>query len=154
MHKKLGIIAGGGAIPQDLINFCKENKRDYFVIAIEGNADKALIDDSIPHAWIRIGQAGTGFKKLAEEKVEEVIMIGTIKRPTLKDLVPDMRRHMIRKGSEQLVETYLQRRSLGKQCSDLVKNRRFSADFLRRNAAYLNKDALAYCVSVRKINLK
>ena len=35
MHKKLGIIAGGGAIPQDLINFCKENKRDYFVIAIE-----------------------------------------------------------------------------------------------------------------------
>ena len=91
MHKKLGIIAGGGAIPQDLINFCKENKRDYFVIAIEGNADKALIDDSIPHAWIRIGQAGTGFKKLAEEKVEEVIMIGTIKRPTLKDLVPDMR---------------------------------------------------------------
>ena len=70
------------------------------------------------------------------------------------DLVPDMRRHMIRKGSEQLVETYLQRRSLGKQCSDLVKNRRFSADFLRRNAAYLNKDALAYCVSVRNINLK
>lgn len=61
------------------------------MIAIEGNADKALIDDSIPHAWIRIGQAGTGFKKLAEEKVEEVIMIGTIKRPTLKDLVPDMR---------------------------------------------------------------
>lgn len=70
------------------------------------------------------------------------------------DLVPDMRRHMIRKGSEQIVETYLQRRSLGKQCSDLVKNRRFSADFLRRNAAYMNKDALAYCVSVRKINLK
>ena len=70
------------------------------------------------------------------------------------DLVPDMRRHMIRKGSEQLVETYLQRRSLGKRCSDLVKNRRFSADFLRRNAAYLNNFALAYCVSVRKINLK
>ena len=70
------------------------------------------------------------------------------------ELVPDMRRHMVRKGAEPLVETYLQRRSLGKQCSDLVKNRRFSADFLRRNAAYLNKDALAYCVSVRKINLK
>ncbi len=91
MHKKLGIIAGGGAIPRDLIYFCKENKRDYFVIAIEGNADRDLIDETIPHAWIRIGQAGTGFKKLAEEKVEEVVMIGTIKRPTLKDLVPDMR---------------------------------------------------------------
>ena len=43
MHKKLGIIAGGGAIPQDLINFCKENKRDYFVIAIEGNADRKSV---------------------------------------------------------------------------------------------------------------
>ncbi len=91
MHKKLGIIAGGGAIPRDLINFCKENKRDYYVIAIDGNADRALVDDSVPHTWIRIGQAGTGFKKLAEEKVEEVVMIGTIKRPTVKDLVPDMR---------------------------------------------------------------
>lgn len=91
MHKKLGIIAGGGAIPRDLINFCKENNRAYYVIAIDGNADRALIDDSVPHTWIRIGQAGTGFKKLAEEKVEEVVMIGTIKRPTVKDLVPDMR---------------------------------------------------------------
>lgn len=91
MTKKLGIIAGGGAIPRDLIDFCRNNKRNYFVIAIEGNADKELIDDTIPHIWIRIGQAGTGFKKLAEEKVEEVVMVGTIQRPTIKDLVPDMR---------------------------------------------------------------
>lgn len=91
MTKKLGIIAGGGAIPRDLIDFCRNNKRDYYVIAIEGNADKELIDDTIPHIWIRIGQAGTGFKKLAEEKVEEVVMVGTIQRPTIKDLVPDMR---------------------------------------------------------------
>ena len=41
--------------------------------------------------WIRIGQAGTGFKKLHDEKVEEVIMIGTIKRPSFFDLLPDMR---------------------------------------------------------------
>ena len=91
MHKKLGIIAGGGDIPQMLIDFCKENNRDYFVIAIEGNAEKKLVDETVPHIWIRIGQAGTGFKKLAEEKVEEVVMIGTIKRPSIKDLVPDMR---------------------------------------------------------------
>ena len=58
MHKKLGIIAGGGAIPRDLINFCKENKRDYFVIAIEGNADRDLIDETIPHAWNRFQKAG------------------------------------------------------------------------------------------------
>lgn len=91
MAKKLGIIAGGGDIPKALINCCKNQKRDYFVVAIEGNADKNLIDDTVPHIWLRIGQAGTGFKKLAEEKVEEVVMIGTIRRPSFKDLVPDLR---------------------------------------------------------------
>ena len=126
MHKKLGIIAGGGAIPQDLINFCKENKRDYFVIAIEGNADKALIDDSIPHAWIRIGQAGTGFKKLAEEKVEEVIMIGTIKRPTLKDLVPGM---TVRGIHEVLPELLIKKGVLGK-----VKPSKQAKEDIRRAA--------------------
>ena len=30
-HRKLGIIAGGGSIPKKLIDFCKENGRDYFV---------------------------------------------------------------------------------------------------------------------------
>jgi len=91
MAKKLGIIAGGGDIPKALISQCKQQNRDYFVVAIEGNADKDLIDNTVPHIWIRIGQAGTGFKKLAEEKVEEVVMIGTIRRPSLKDLVPDLR---------------------------------------------------------------
>ena len=61
------------------------------MVAIEGNADKNLIDETVPHVWIRIGQAGTGFKKLAEEKVEEVVMIGTIRRPSFKDLIPDLR---------------------------------------------------------------
>ena len=91
MSKKLGIIAGGGDIPKALIEKCKEQNRDYFVVAIEGNADKNLIDETIPHVWIRLGQAGTGFKKLAEEKVEEVVMIGTIRRPSFKDLIPDLR---------------------------------------------------------------
>ena len=90
-HRKLGIIAGGGSIPKKLIDFCKENGRDYCVLAIEGNADKNLIDESIPHQWIRIGQAGTGFKRFHEEKVEDVVMIGTIRRPSFFDLVPDFR---------------------------------------------------------------
>ncbi len=90
-HKKLGIIAGGGGIPRKLIERCLAEKRDFFVLAIEGNADKNLITDDVPHKWIRIGQAGTGFKKLHDEKVEEIVMIGTIKRPTIKDLVPDLR---------------------------------------------------------------
>lgn len=89
--RKLGIIAGGGTIPQMLINRCREQNRPYFVLAIDGNADADFITDDIPHQWIRIGQAGTGFKRFAQEKVEDVVMIGTIKRPGFMELVPDLR---------------------------------------------------------------
>lgn len=90
--RKLGIIAGGGSIPKMLIKYCLKTGRDFFVLAIEGNAEADLIDDqNIPHQWIRIGQAGTGFKRFAEEKVKDVVMIGTIRRPGFFDLVPDLR---------------------------------------------------------------
>ena len=89
--KKLGIIAGGGILPQTIINHCQKNNRDFFVLAIENNADKEIFTPDIPHKWIRIGQAGTGFKVMKEQKVDEVVMIGTIHRPTLSDLVPDLR---------------------------------------------------------------
>ena len=89
--RKLGIIAGGGSIPALLVRHCQEQGRDFFVLAIEGNADKSFFNDNIPHQWIRIGQAGTGFKRLAEEKVQDVVMIGTIRRPSFFDLVPDLR---------------------------------------------------------------
>lgn len=90
-QNKLGIIAGGGILPRILINHCIKTKRDYFVLAIENNADKDLFSEDIPHKWIRIGQAGTGFKTLTDESVNEVIMIGTIHRPTISELVPDLR---------------------------------------------------------------
>ena len=90
-QKKLGIIAGGGTLPQTLINHCLQNKREFFVLAIENNADKAIFTEDIPHKWIRIGQAGTGFKLMHEQNVQEIVMIGTIHRPTLADLLPDLR---------------------------------------------------------------
>ena len=90
-QRKLGIIAGGGTIPQLLIQYCQAKQIPIFVLAIEGNADRAIFNDTIPHQWIRIGQAGTGFKRFGEEKVQDVVMIGTIHRPTLADLMPDLR---------------------------------------------------------------
>ncbi len=89
--RKLGIIAGGGSIPQMLINYVKKHQIPYFVLAIEGNADRAAFDEKVNHKWIRIGQAGTGFKFLKDEGVQDVVMIGTIHRPSFSELVPDLR---------------------------------------------------------------
>jgi hypothetical protein len=90
-NRKLGIIAGGGDLPKRVVDWCKENKRPYFVLAVKDNADENALKDEKNCVWLRIGQAGTGFKHFIDEDVKEVVMIGTIKRPTLAELVPDLR---------------------------------------------------------------
>lgn len=89
--RKLGIIAGGGELPAILVKFCEEQGLDYYVLAIKSNADETFFNKDIKHDWIRLGQIGTGFKHLKEQGVEDVVLIGTIKRPTLAELIPDMR---------------------------------------------------------------
>ena len=91
-NRKLGIIAGGGSIPKMLIEKCISQGIEFVVMAIEGNADKNLLKElEVPCKWIRIGQAGSGFKFFKDEKVNDVVMIGTIKRPSVFDIVPDLR---------------------------------------------------------------
>jgi len=41
MANKLGILAGGGELPGRIIEACKTRGRDFYVIAIEGQADAA-----------------------------------------------------------------------------------------------------------------
>lgn len=89
--RKLGIIAGGGELPEQLVKWCQKEQYPYYVLAIQGNADENFFKTVEPCEQIRIGQAGTGFKRFKEENVKDVVLIGTIKRPTLSDLVPDMR---------------------------------------------------------------
>ena len=89
--RKLGIIAGGGTLPQALVKYCIKNQIPYFVLAITGNAKQEDFSSEIPHLFIRIGQAGTGLKRLKEEQIQDIVMIGTIRRPSFADLVPDLR---------------------------------------------------------------
>lgn len=90
-QRKLGIIAGGGSLPRLLIENCQEKQIPFEVLAISGNAEKAYFNQTVPHTFIRIGQAGTGFKLFKNAGVQDVVMIGTIKRPSLADLVPDIK---------------------------------------------------------------
>jgi DUF1009 family protein len=85
---KLGIIAGGGDAPRQLIAACRRNGRPFFVIALEGQADAGLAEDA-PHVVLGLG-AGEKLKKtLAEQEIAEVVMIGRVRRPSLAELRPD-----------------------------------------------------------------
>ncbi len=90
MTGKLGIVAGGGRLPGLLIDACRNSGREYFVLALKGQADPTLVARS-PHAWIRMGAAATGFRILHEQGVVDLVMAGHVRRPSLVDLRPDLR---------------------------------------------------------------
>ncbi len=92
MAGKLGIIAGGGHLPAQLADACRREGRPCFVLALKGFCDPAwLSGGEIPHAWVRMGAAGEGFRHLHEAGVSEVVMAGPVRRPSLLDLRPDAR---------------------------------------------------------------
>ncbi|HUY68321.1 MAG TPA: UDP-2,3-diacylglucosamine diphosphatase LpxI [Alphaproteobacteria bacterium] len=85
---RLGIIAGGGAAPGHLVAACRRLGRDFFVICLEGQAEKGFAEDA-PHAWLPLG-AGSRLKELsAAEGLRELVMIGRVRRPSLLELKPD-----------------------------------------------------------------
>ncbi|MGE5517281.1 MAG: LpxI family protein [Bacteroidota bacterium] len=90
MTSKLGIVAGGGEFPGLAIAACRAQNRPFHVLALTGHADPAVIGDA-PADWIRLGEAGSGFQKLKQVGVAEVVMIGPVRRPSLRELAPDFR---------------------------------------------------------------
>lgn len=89
MRPKLGIIAGGGDLPLKAAEACQRQGRPYFVLALDGFADPALLTSGHPLAVVRMGAAGKGFGILHQQGVQEVVMIGPVRRPSLADLRPD-----------------------------------------------------------------
>ncbi len=56
--KKLGVVAGGGALPQRLLENCDERGIETFVVGFEGQTDPAIIKNR-NHLWTRPGAAET-----------------------------------------------------------------------------------------------
>jgi DUF1009 family protein len=90
MANRLGIVAGGGGLPRRLVESCRAKGRDVFVLALDGAADPAAVRD-VPHAWCRIGAASHGLALLRENSVTELVLAGSIRRPSLATLRPDWR---------------------------------------------------------------
>lgn len=94
MPRKLGILAGGGALPRLIARHCVEIGRDFFVIAFENQADPGLTRPlggvNVEHARIRLGAAGTSIKALRRAGAEELVMVGTIRKPAMAELRPDL----------------------------------------------------------------
>ena len=87
---RLGIIAGGGSLPQKLINACQRDHQPFFVLALKGQAHDVVLRD-IPHAWVPLGATDKSIKVLKENGVDRIVMAGSVRRPGVFDIRPDLR---------------------------------------------------------------
>ena len=87
----LGIIAGGGEIPALLIQKCQETQQSFYCVALQGEYDAQRLNTADIHLQESIGKAGTIIKKLQENDVRDLVIIGDIKRPKLFELKPDVK---------------------------------------------------------------
>ncbi len=85
---KLGILAGGGQFPAQVIDSCKQQNRPYHIIAFISQTPQKIVENE-PHTWVRLGAGGEALKILKNQGVEEIIFAGSITRPSLADLRPD-----------------------------------------------------------------
>jgi DUF1009 family protein len=112
MAPKLAVLAGRGQLPASVIEAAIADGREVFVLAFKGETDPALVAD-LPHAWVALGEVGRAIKHLHEAKVEEVVMIGAVNRPSLAGMKADFRGMQLlarlglraRQGDNHLLET-------------------------------------------------
>ena len=88
MQPRLGIIAGGGALPAILIKNCEREGRNYLVIALQGQTAPEVVSGR-PHKWVRIGAGGQTLAYLSENNISELVLVGSIVKPALSELRPD-----------------------------------------------------------------
>lgn len=86
--KTLGIIAGGGALPDALARACEASGITPIIAAFEGQTDPALTQNRT-HLWSRLGAAGSVMDFFRANGAIDLVMIGGMRRPSFSELIPD-----------------------------------------------------------------
>jgi hypothetical protein len=85
MVSKLGIIAGSGDLPREIARLQQESGGEVVIAAI----DQKNSFKNFEHKYFALGAAGAILDYFKENSVEEIIIIGGVKRPDLKSLKVD-----------------------------------------------------------------
>ncbi len=86
---KLGLIAGGGALPVEVATYCQRAGRPLFVARLKGIADDEM--RAFPGADIGLAEIGKCIAAFKREGCVSVCMTGVVKRPDFAALKPDLR---------------------------------------------------------------
>ncbi len=85
--KKLGILAGGGRVPEELAAAAIARGWPVHVVAIDGEADAEFA--GVPLTQVNWGQIGRMIRAFKENGVTHLAIVGRVTRPDLTRLKPD-----------------------------------------------------------------
>ncbi len=88
--EKIGVIAGGGNMPMRLLHACDKNGIEPFIVAFDGQTDPGILQDR-KYMLTRLGAAGLIINTLKSHGIRDLVFIGAIRRPSLRELIPDLR---------------------------------------------------------------
>ena len=86
---KIAIVAGNGFLPVQIIEKCIDIGKPYFVLVVNDHGEEVLKkynSDFVLH----LNKIGKAIKYLKKNNIIELIMIGAVNRPALKNMFPDL----------------------------------------------------------------
>lgn len=78
-------------MPRLLVEACRREGIEPFVVALEGQSDFVWLPDDVDHEFVRMGRVGAVLKALRAAEARDVVMIGSIRKPPLYSLAPDFK---------------------------------------------------------------
>ena len=84
----VGILAGGGPLPAKVAEAVQAQGRPVFILGFDGFAEPALVD-AWPHEMVRLGAAGRMLSLLRAHGCTDLVLIGPVRRPSLRRFYPD-----------------------------------------------------------------
>lgn len=89
LAQPLGIIAGGGALPAAVLRAALAQGRPVYIAALNNSADDTVLE-SVDHDWYNLGSGGSIVKALRKRNIKDIVMIGSVARPSFSDVRPDL----------------------------------------------------------------
>jgi DUF1009 family protein len=87
--EKLGLIAGAGGLPLEIVRACQAAERPVFVLRLLGLADPALAEQ--PGVNVGLAEWGKMFSALRRAGCRQICFAGGVPRPDFASLKPDLR---------------------------------------------------------------
>lgn len=88
--RKLGVIAGGGDLPFQLLSVCKDKGIEPYIIGFKGQTDPELMNE-YNHLWLELGAVGKVISFFKCNDVKDLVLIGKVKRPPFTKIKPDIK---------------------------------------------------------------